>query len=111
MSRLTKLSTKITAFILMFVILFMALPLDGYSLLLESGSKEEGTLPESSDHAEDHEALSVLHNGAKKTYVDLSEDGKETFTAFVTGIKPQKRTWQILIPGENKWVNIYGCTS
>lgn len=102
----SKIRTRLTAFLLALVILFLSIPFDGYSLAanIGGGKTSEG------ETAPDHTPVTVLHDGVEKKYVELSEDGKEILTSFESGIKASKRAWQILIPGDATWVNINGCS-
>ncbi len=108
MRKLVELRTRIFAFILALIMLFLSLPSYALSLSL---TDNEVTENKTEEVTEDYSKVSVLHDGAKKSFVNLAEDGKETLAAFVTGIKPSEISWQILIPGGNKWVNINGCNS
>ena len=110
MSNIYNVRNRVISLFLLLVMLFLSLPFYAFSI----SPTESGTV--ATDKAEteisaDHSKVSVLHEGAMKPSIVVSEDEKETLTSFVNGITPTKMTWQILAPGTNTWVDIYGCYS
>ena len=108
MIKLFKLRHRIAAFLLAMIMLFTYLPVYAFSLDSDIPSSEGA---EKEEAGQELSKVMVLHNGAEKPLIELKEDGKEIITSFETGIEPTDRSWQILIPGESKWVDIYGCHS
>lgn len=101
---------RVIALLLLLVMIFLSLPFYAFSVSTED-SGAQALEKQETEISPDHSKVSVLHNGAKKPSIVVGENQKETLTSFVTGITPTNRTWQILAPGTNTWVDIYGCNS
>ncbi len=102
--RRTHKMTRALALLLMLVTLVTSMPITAFAVDTADASQHTNSVQTSPDHA----VVTVLHEGAEKSVVTLHEGGQEVLTSFVAGAEPTKRTWQILIPLRNQWIDIYG---
>ena len=98
-------TVRIVSFFLVLAMLLSLVPINVFSTF---GGDEPIITDTGSAVVEDHARLSILHEGAEKSSIMLERDNEEVLTAFTADIVPDGRTWQILIPGSNTWVNIDG---
>lgn len=104
--KLNKTHIRIISAILLFATFLTSTPANVLSA--EFFSDEASERNESASIAEDCPEVSVLHNGAEKSSITLSKNAEEVLSVFTSEIQPSQRTWQILIPDSNTWVNIEG---
>lgn len=105
------LKNRLTAFLLLLVMLFTSLPLYVFSSTPSDESKTETNTSTTTQISDDHSKVSILHDGAIERSVVVGENSKETLSIFLNDIEPTNLAWQILAPSSNTWVNIYGCNS
>ena len=101
--KFSKFSVRILSLILSVSILIGITPVSVFSTQIFNPISSSDT-----NVAEDHDKVVLLHEGAKKSSINLAKDSEETLTAFIADINPTNISWQILIPDSNTWVNIQG---
>ena len=103
--RLTKTNVRIISLILVLATLITSMPL---SIIAEEARFEENVETSTPPASEDCSKVTLLHNGAEKTSVTIQADGEEILSTFTSEIQPTGYIWQILMPDQNKWVDIQG---
>lgn len=94
---------RVIAIILVIASLFTTLPISVFA-------GDGAILHDTEDTSETSKKVEVLHNGAAKNSVTVSEDGREILTASAKDVTVSRRTWQILDPDHSEWIDIYGKT-
>lgn len=96
------LKLRFIAALLAAVALFTSMPLGIFAV----GTSSSETDTPSAENV----SVEILHNGSETNSVTVSENGTETLTSRIDGTSFTKRSWQILDPERNEWVNVYGKT-